>query len=104
MNIWKLNIYVLVISCKRVKIKIFQNLCILSLDKQPGGISTMIESSTKALALNCEFINIFLPDSILSNKHFFKQLLDIKNLNINKINFLDKSFLKFGFIKQAYKK
>ena len=64
----------------------------------------MIESSTKALAFNCEFMNIFLPDSILSNKHFFKQLLDIKNLNINKINFLDKSFLKFGFLSKHIKK
>ena len=63
----------------------------------------MIESSTKALALNCEFMNIFLPDSILSNKHFFKQLLDIKNLNINKINFLDKSFLKFGLLSKHIK-
>ena len=57
----------------------------------------MIESSTKALALNCEFINIFLLDSILNNKYFFKQFLEIKNLNINKINFLDKSFLNLVF-------
>ena len=58
----------------------------------------MIESSTEALALNCECMNIFLLDSFLKNKHFFKQLFRHKKLNINKINFLDKSFLKLGFL------
>ena len=76
---------------REFKIKIYKNFCILSLDKKPGGISNMIESSTEALALRSDYVNIFLPDSFYMIK-IFKQVLNIKNLNINKINFLDKSF------------
>ena len=60
MNIWKLNIYALVTLLIKFKIiKIYKKFTLVSLDKKPGGISKMIEASSRALSLKCEAINIF---------------------------------------------
>ena len=76
----------------------------MSFDKKPGGISNMIESSTEALALHCDYVNIFLLDSFLKNKSFSKRFFSIKNININKINFLDRKLFKLGFLSSKIKK
>ena len=76
----------------------------MSFDKKPGGISNMIESSTEALALHCDYVNIFLLDSFLKNKSFSKRFFSIKNININKINFFDRKLFKLGLLTSKIKK
>ena len=47
-----------------------KNFAVVSLDKKPGGISKMIELSSKALSLHCNEITIIVTDKILKNHNF----------------------------------
>lgn len=77
---------------------------VLSLDKKPGGISTMIQISSSALSLNSQVTNIILTNQILQNQKFFDDLNKIKNSVIKKINFINKIIFKFGFVGSSIKK
>ena len=75
----------------------------MSLDKKPGGISKMIQTSSRALSLNCQEIKILLTRSILNNQEFLKGIINIKNSFIKNISFIDSFFIKFGYIRKNIK-
>ena len=77
---------------------------VLSLDKKPGGISTMIQISSSALSLSSEVTNIILTDQILRNQKFLNDLNKIKNSVIKNIGFINKIIFKFGFVGGNIKK
>ena len=77
---------------------------VLSLDKKPGGISSMIQISSSALSLSSEVTNIILTDQILRNQKFLNDLNKIKNSVIKNIGFMNKIIFKFGFIGGNIKK
>ena len=77
---------------------------VLSLDKKPGGISTMIQISSSALSLSSEVINIILTNQILQNQKFLNDLNKIKNSVIKNIGFINKIIFKFGFVGGNIKK
>tara|TARA_B100001989_G_C24550051_1_gene473787 strand:- start:1091 stop:2146 length:1056 start_codon:yes stop_codon:yes gene_type:complete len=85
---------------KNLRNKIFT---VVSLDKKPGGISKMIQTSSRALSLNCQEIKILLTRSILNNQEFLKGIINIKNSFIKNISFIDSFFIKFGYIRKNIK-
>ena len=64
----------------------------------------MIESSAEALASHCKTLNIFLPYSVLANKNYTKNFLNIKNLHTNKIKYFQRKLLKIGFLSMSLRK
>ena len=75
----------------------------MSLDKKPGGISKMIQTSSRALSQNCQVIKILLTRSILNNQEFLKGIINIKNSFIKNISFIDSFFIKFGYLSKNIK-
>ncbi len=85
---------------QNLKNKIFT---VVSLDKKPGGISKMIQTSSRALSVNCQEIKILLTRSILNNQEFLKGIINIKNSLLKKISFIDSFFIKFGYLSKNIK-
>ncbi len=76
---------------------------VISLDKDIGGISKMIEISTSVLSNNSNLINLFLINKSQTEKALVSSL-KMKNININKLSFIEKNLLKIGYLKKKYKK
>ena len=63
----------------------------------------MIEISTEALSKICKKITIFLPTNLTKKEDFKKKLDEIENLSIEKITFVDKKLIKFGYLRSGFK-
>ena len=77
---------------------------VFSLDKDIGGISTMIELSTTVMSSEVKHVNLFLLKgtgtfNLISDK--FKKK---KNITIFEISLLDKIFIKIGILNNKIKK
>ncbi len=77
---------------------------VFSLDKDIGGISKMIELSTKVLCNdNNNKINLFLLDKSATEKSL-SEVLKKKNITIRRLSIIEKNLLKLGYLKNNYKK
>ncbi len=77
---------------------------VFSLDKDIGGISKMIEISTMVLSNNNNNkINLFLIDKSATEKSL-SEALKKKNIIIKRLSIIDKNLLKFGILRNNYKK
>jgi len=77
---------------------------VFSLDKDIGGISKMIELSTMVLSNNNNNkINLFLIDKSATEKSL-SEALKKKNIIIKRLSIIDKNLLKFGILRNNYKK
>ena len=63
----------------------------------------MIELSAEALSKICKKITIFLPTKLTKKEDFKKKLDEIENLSIEKITFVDKKLIKFGYLRSGFK-
>ena len=63
----------------------------------------MIEMSAEALSKICKKITIFLPTKLTKKEDFKKKLDEIENLSIEKITFIDKKLIKFGYLRSGFK-
>ena len=63
----------------------------------------MIEISAEALSKICKEITIFLPTNLTKKEDFKKKLDEIENLSIEKITFVDKKLIKFGYLRSGFK-
>ena len=82
-----------------LKKKIFS---VFSLDKDIGGISKMIELSTKVLSNNNK-VNLFLIDRSATEKTL-SEVLKKKNITIKRLSIIERNLLKFGYLRDKYKK
>tara|TARA_E500000178_G_scaffold119749_1_gene119843 strand:+ start:194 stop:1237 length:1044 start_codon:yes stop_codon:yes gene_type:complete len=77
---------------------------VFSLDKDIGGISKMIELSTKVLSNNNNNkINLFLIDKSATEKSL-SEVFKKKNITIKKLSIIEKNLLKLGYLRNNYKK
>ena len=77
---------------------------VFSLDKDIGGISKMIELSTKVLSNNNNNkINLFLIDKSETEKSL-SEVLKTKNIIIKRLSIIEKYLLKLGYLRNNYKK
>ena len=77
---------------------------VFSLDKDIGGISKMIELSTKVLSNNNNNkINLFLIDKSATEKSL-SEALKKKNITIRRLSIIEKNLLKLGYLRNNYKK
>ncbi len=73
---------------------------VFSLDKEIGGISKMIELSTKVLSNNNKNkINLFLIDKSATEKAL-SEVFKKKNINIRRLSIIEKNLLKLGLFKK----
>ena len=59
--------------------------------------------SAEALSKICKKITIFLPTKLTKKEDFKKKLDEIENLSIEKITFIDKKLIKFGYLRSGFK-
>ena len=77
---------------------------VFSLDKDIGGISKMIELSTKVLSdNNNNKINLFLINNSSTEKSLSEVFIK-KNITIKRLSIIDKNLLKLGYLKNNYRK
>jgi len=77
---------------------------VFSLDKDIGGISKMIELSTKVLSNNNKNkINLFLIDNSATEK-LLSEVFKQKNITIKRLSMIEKNLLKLGYLRNNYKK
>ena len=77
---------------------------VISLDKDIGGISKMIELSTKVLSNNNNNkINLFLIDKSATEKSL-SEVFKKKNITIKRLSTIEKNLLKLGYLRNNYKK
>ena len=77
---------------------------VFSLDKDIGGISKMIELSTKVLSNNNNNkINLFLIDKSETEKSL-SEIFKKKNITIKRLSIIERYLLKLGYLSNNYKK
>ena len=77
---------------------------VFSLDKDIGGISSMIELSTSIMSNRVEKVNLFLIRKSETEKFLSKSLYKIKNIEIFKLSTFERYLFKMGFLNSKYKK
>ena len=84
---------------KNLEKKIFS---VFSLDKNIGGISSMIELSTAVMSNRAKKINLFLIKKSETEKFLSKSLYNKKNIEIFKLSILERYLFKIGFLSSKY--
>ena len=88
-------------SLKKFEKNIFS---VFSLDKDLGGISSMIELSTIIMSNRVKKINLFLIKNSETEKFLSKSLYKKKNVEIFKLSAVERYLFKIGFLKSKYTK
>tara|TARA_A100001011_G_scaffold397816_1_gene500038 strand:+ start:2564 stop:3604 length:1041 start_codon:yes stop_codon:yes gene_type:complete len=86
---------------KNLEKKIFS---VFSLDKNIGGISSMIELSTSVMSKRAKKINLFLIKRSDTEKFLSNSLYKKKNVEIFKLTTFERYLFKIGFLKSKYTK
>ena len=86
---------------KKYKYKTF---AILAIDKELGGISSMIEHSTSVIASEAKEVNLFLLKGSATLEKIREVFISDTKVNIHEITYIDKVLFNLGLLNLSIKK